>query len=287
MWITAATALFALGVAFCLAADAVRQRQEAIERGAARSAALLGAAVALFLAGLQLLLWRADAWLASWPVVAISGLGVVALIGGTAMGWRQQAALTHRQLRRVVIAPAVLLTTGAVMLGAVATAAERPKEPRLSGLTMRLAAAARTDAPMPATAFRLRRHADRLVDQTSRATTLADELAVQYARVDDAKTSAGDRTAQARRSLALWHDRVNNVRADYDDYQQLITPTSDEPLLPADTLPSYVPPPQSYGYPTTRDFGTGNGSIGTCADGTLSDSIGRSGACSHHGGVSP
>src|SRR5262249_26107340 len=35
---------------------------------------------------------------------------------------------------------------------------------------------------------------------------------------------------------------------------------------------------------TTGDFGSGSGSVGACADGTLSDSIGRPGACSHHGG---
>lgn len=39
------------------------------------------------------------------------------------------------------------------------------------------------------------------------------------------------------------------------------------------------------GAPTTEDFGSGKGSVGVCADGTYSDSIGRSGACSHHGGV--
>jgi hypothetical protein len=36
---------------------------------------------------------------------------------------------------------------------------------------------------------------------------------------------------------------------------------------------------------TTEDFGRGQGRIGLCEDGTLSDSIGRQGACSHHGGV--
>lgn len=41
-----------------------------------------------------------------------------------------------------------------------------------------------------------------------------------------------------------------------------------------------LPPP-----PTTDDFGDGSGHIGLCRDGTLSDSIGRQGACSHHGGV--
>lgn len=43
-----------------------------------------------------------------------------------------------------------------------------------------------------------------------------------------------------------------------------------------------------YGYPpTTEDFGSGRGRVGLCRDGTLSDSIGVQGACSHHGGVAP
>ena len=37
--------------------------------------------------------------------------------------------------------------------------------------------------------------------------------------------------------------------------------------------------------PTTEDFGSGRGSVGYCADGTLSDSVGIQGACSGHGGV--
>ena len=46
-------------------------------------------------------------------------------------------------------------------------------------------------------------------------------------------------------------------------------------------------PDDEYGAdaPTTEDFGSGHGSVGLCEDGTLSDSIGRQGACSHHGGV--
>lgn len=47
-----------------------------------------------------------------------------------------------------------------------------------------------------------------------------------------------------------------------------------------DSTGGYAP-----GDPTTEDFGTGSGSVGQCADGTYSDSIGRPGACSHHGGV--
>ncbi len=49
---------------------------------------------------------------------------------------------------------------------------------------------------------------------------------------------------------------------------------------------SYLGPPD---YPsisgTTEDFGSGNGYVVTCADGTLSDSGGIQGACSYHGGV--
>ena len=37
--------------------------------------------------------------------------------------------------------------------------------------------------------------------------------------------------------------------------------------------------------PKTEYFGSANGSVGSCADGTRSESIGRPGACSHHGGV--
>lgn len=39
------------------------------------------------------------------------------------------------------------------------------------------------------------------------------------------------------------------------------------------------------GQPTTEDFGSGNGYVVECQDGTLSDSGGIQGACSHHGGV--
>jgi hypothetical protein len=55
----------------------------------------------------------------------------------------------------------------------------------------------------------------------------------------------------------------------------------------SDPSDSYGDPADGYepGAPTTEDFGSGSGSVGTCADGTLSDSIGRPGACSHHGGV--
>lgn len=77
----------------------------------------------------------------------------------------------------------------------------------------------------------------------------------------------------------------------------------DGSLTPRDDPPTYEPPAVTYrpprssdytnrdgtynGAPTTRDFGSGSGSVGRCSDGTYSDSIGRPGACSHHGGVGP
>jgi hypothetical protein len=71
-------------------------------------------------------------------------------------------------------------------------------------------------------------------------------------------------------------------------------PTLDDPTLD-DSAPNYSLPVNSDDYsnhdgyyngsPTTEDFGDGAGSVGQCADGTYSDSIGRPGACSHHGGV--
>lgn len=59
-----------------------------------------------------------------------------------------------------------------------------------------------------------------------------------------------------------------------------------DPTDPYDDAPEEPVVPPEYGdAPTTQDFGSGKGSVGLCADGTLSDSIGRQGACSHHGGV--
>jgi hypothetical protein len=67
----------------------------------------------------------------------------------------------------------------------------------------------------------------------------------------------------------------------YDDSHDPVYSNEPEPGYEApDDEPDY-----SYGAPTTENFGNGKGCVGVCADGTLSDSIGRPGACSHHGGV--
>jgi hypothetical protein len=76
------------------------------------------------------------------------------------------------------------------------------------------------------------------------------------------------------------------------------TYSSPDSASPSGTADSYdsTPPVDESDYsdhdgtynsaPTTEDFGNGQGSVGQCADGTYSDSVGRPGACSHHGGVS-
>lgn len=72
----------------------------------------------------------------------------------------------------------------------------------------------------------------------------------------------------------------------------LTDPVDPMPSDPAPVTPEPVNPDDyndhdgTYnGHPTTRNFGDGAGSVGLCADGTESDSVGRQGACSHHGGV--
>jgi hypothetical protein len=76
---------------------------------------------------------------------------------------------------------------------------------------------------------------------------------------------------------------------DLPDYEPPDVPDYEPPDAYQDNLypdPGYdYEPEYDYSPPTTEDFGSGKGSIGLCEDGTLSDSIGRPGACSHHGGV--
>ena len=62
--------------------------------------------------------------------------------------------------------------------------------------------------------------------------------------------------------------------------------TAPDSALPPLNLPDDPGSDPDLGYPpTTEDFDSGTGSIGICADGTLSHSIGHQGACSYHGGV--
>ena len=111
-------------------------------------------------------------------------------------------------------------------------------------------------------------------------------------------------------SLSMEKTGGGTVRTSVTQCPEPVDPSSvaDDPPLtlddpPAYEPPSYDPPAVTYtpprgsdytdrdgtynGAPTTRDFGSGSGSVGRCSDGTYSDSVGRPGACSHHGGVGP
>jgi uncharacterized protein DUF3761 len=82
--------------------------------------------------------------------------------------------------------------------------------------------------------------------------------------------------------------RLNPDDEPAPDYDRMPSdPAPSEPITPEPINPDdYSDHDGTYnGAPTTQDFGDGAGSVGLCADGTYSDSVGRQGACSHHGGV--
>ncbi len=120
-------------------------------------------------------------------------------------------------------------------------------------------------------------------------------------------------TWRLSRSSGLWRAQRISMRKTGGGTVRTSVTHCPEPVDPSSVLgpspapsydpPSFDPPAVPYtrprdsdytdrngtynGTPTTRDFGSGRGSVGRCSDGTLSDSIGRPGACSHHGGVGP
>jgi hypothetical protein len=285
LWISSAIALLGICAAFGLAALAAHQRKDEAQRGAAaaRTASALGVAVATYLAALGVLLWWADAWRASWGAAAIAALGVMAMIAGTGTGWRSGAPLPRHQLLRMIVLPAVLFMVAAAVPGAVAASSARPDAMQVANETLRLATQAHAHAAMPRPIARLAARAEELSTRALRALQRADEMQRWRDRIAAAHANADQRRRGAERSVAHWGRQLDIAQADYDAYQELTDAIATPPPGVPSRVPSYVPP--VFDPPTTRDFGSGSGSIGTCADGTLSDSIGRPGACSHHGGV--
>jgi vacuolar-type H+-ATPase subunit I/STV1 len=140
---------------------------------------------------------------------------------------------------------------------------------------------------MPARVRTAERRADSLEDRAADLRSRADKAYDELDQLDSLRTSALERIDRATRSIDTWTRRLGDAQDDYDSYQELLEPLDDYGYddydYDAPDLPDY-----DYDYggpPTTEDFGTGKGSVGLCNDGTLSDSIGRPGACSHHGGV--
>jgi hypothetical protein len=141
---------------------------------------------------------------------------------------------------------------------------------------------------MPRRVRALRDRAERLQDRASEAHTDA-RIAMNYLDgLLEQRAESEAVIASAMRAVSRWSRALVAAQADYDHFQQILDDDSDYDLDIGDDIyddPRYDFDPDLS--PTTEDFGSGSGSVGLCNDGTLSDSIGRQGACSHHGGVAP
>lgn len=290
--VSIAAVLFALAAGAALSAVVARWRRR-IEGSlaAGRSAVALAMSTALYLCGLFGAASAAGAWRFSLALLTGAAVGVLVLVLGTAAGWRrwQPARPLYRRFIWPSTALLVLCGIGTVLL---AVGDERPDPPQVPAATMRLADQAERDAPMPHVVRIVGHHAGALDVQALRADeratdaeTARDDLATLY-------RTATTRRWRLRQSIDRWSARLIAAQRDYDDYQELLDATAPDPTIPDDVgdldaldrdLPDVDVP--SNDLSTTEDFGSGRGGVGLCADGTLSDSIGRPGACSHHGGV--
>ncbi len=283
LWISLTAGLLALvGSIGLVALTARRNRDEAaLAAAAARTAITLAVAVTSYLVLLEGVLWWADALSLSWAPAACATIGIIALAGGTAVGWRQPASLVPRsQSRLALIAALILIGAALIPASAVATATAPPQVAQLSSETLRSAVEATADAPMPAAVQHERQRAEWLSERAATAARRATRAEEDRDRIAAVAANARGRRDSAHRSVKYWRVRVKSTQASYDRYQKLTTPIRIP--IPRYTAPRYTLPEAA---PTTENFGHGNGSVGLCADGTLSDSIGQSGACSHHGGV--
>lgn len=285
-WLSLAAILLggACAVGLFVAAVKVPRPDEERDRDAVRLAIGLGVTIAAGLAGLLVVLSWADAWKFSWrPLLA--GIAIILLPAlAIAAGWRAEHRPPRRRLFTTFAGPAVLLAVGAAVPIGFAAAADRPQTESLPSEVLLSARAADTGAAMPSSVQRLRRQADDLsglANTTSARGARADALVEELVKRRDEATQ---RQQRARRALDRARDHLDSVREDFDRYAELIDPADEDLDRQLPELDRRYEPP-TLGAPTTEDFGQGSGSVGTCADGTLSDSIGRPGACSHHGGV--
>jgi hypothetical protein len=280
--------------------------QRAGRHPADRASFVLGLAVAVYLAALVTALSAFEAMVFSWWSVAAAAASV-ALPGGFIVGWRSSSggSTVKPAVSRIVIAAASVAAVAAVAPVATAASDGRPTTLHIAPRTLARAADAARHAPMP-------RHVQRLFDEAKRKDGIASRVEGRanavHTDLSDAQDRLGAATegqAAAQRSIDHWTVATKRVRVDYDDYQRLIDATSadagvDDEGLSSESDPSTDDPyganddpygdstshvPDNGSAPTTQDFGSGSGSVGVCADGTLSDSVGRQGACSHHGGV--
>ena len=299
-WVSVAAVLVALAIALALLAVVARARREGgVDRGRQANVAgvSLGVAVAVYLCGLlAALLWTDTFRYAGWPVAAALG-GSAAMIAAVAMAWNASTRLAGplTRLGRAAGVPVVAAALAALAPAAVAASDGRPAAHDAAAETQILAAQGREHAPYSLRTRHRRAIAERssirAADSSRRLTEAADEAS----RLRHELTDAQDRQGRAQIEIGKRGAEVADVQKDYDEYQQLLEDEaaldgdgSDSPdsALPPLNLPDDPGSDPDLGYPpTTEDFDSGTGSIGICADGTLSHSIGHQGACSYHGGV--
>jgi hypothetical protein len=302
-WIAAAwlvlAALLAVGVAVVAGAIRRREPEDVSNRGAVVSSAVVGGAVAVYLMSLIGLLWLADAAVFV-SLLAVSGAAAAVMVAGLALGWRRPAALAR--LGRPVLSGAIAVV-GAAVVAAVLVGGLRPGRPAPEVLPVQvvaLAADARTAAPLPQAVRDRGAQAAALKTAAKAATDIRDAASQRVTALSQQALQAVNRRTREQRAIDHWTTTVRQTQADYDEYQRLLDDedsllddpaSSDESVPdPLDDLPDEtgvpdVPVVPDAGSPTTGDFGSGTGSVGLCNDGTTSDSVGRQGACSHHGGV--
>ncbi len=294
-WITVAATLVAAGIALGLLAVVSRQREHALDeqankRLAARVALGLGASVTALLCGLVALHAAEMVDFSLW-LVAAALVAVAAPCAAVAAAWRR---FLPRGPRYLVPTVAALVAAGAGGPVAAAVATDSPARDAIPPDVAALARAHYGAEPPPAAVRAAIARADRLADAASAAAARASSEQAKLDETNTALDQATRRLSRAEASVERWSREVDRIQAEYDSYQALIDEgerlddeldallEEDEPLQDLEDPPGYSPPP-----PTTEDFGSGSGSIGFCRDGTVSDSIGRPGACSYHGGVAP
>jgi hypothetical protein len=256
----------------------------------------VGVGIAAYLCALLASLLWADAWAFSWWPIGAAALGVVAIVAAVLAGWLLPTRLARTRVRlgRAGVPIALLLLTLAAVPAVAAASLGAPRAEPLDERVVQLAVDHRAEAPLPPRLLELRRRAERLQasagtarDDASAADNDVSALLASQARADTAMS-------RAERAIARWSDELEVAQAEYDDFQSLLDDSYEDLDLDDELYDLDLDELDDLDYddvrglsPTTEDFGSGSGSVGQCADGTYSDSIGRPGACSHHGGVAP
>jgi hypothetical protein len=244
-------------------------------QAANRLSVTLGVVVASLLALLLVLLSVFDAFVFSWWAV-LAALAVIAVPVCFALGWQQRAPFDRAGASRVLagIAGALLAALLVLPIG-VAAATQQPELRGMEASTEALAIAKRDGEPLPVSVQSL---IDRTADAQSKAhsaQTDRDSVADELAEAERIRDKARRQIAHRSTAVAEDQDNVDHLQTEYDDWEDL-----QQDLDSYDTDPDLTP-----SIPDVGSGGTGGGSYGLCQDGTPSYSIGKQGACSHHGGV--